>query len=228
MWFDTEEWAMAPKLAKAMHVTMIVSLFFFWLFLMGRTLKDFEDVSVTLIAEAVARTLGGHLVFLSFLLLNYYRHDLTECIRALDVKFRSVPIDSERKRAWKKETTKKYVFELKLFLVLLTMGVLCGVPLLLTVIISGEHAFDTIKLYTESYSPGWWLELVYQMGINIISGIFFACKQYILIELFYYLSVLLQVQSEDILELCQDPDFDADTEQKKFCRIIREVEELLE
>lgn len=228
MWFDSEEWAKASKLAKSLHVTMIVLLFFFWVFLIGRTFKDFHEVPVTLVAEAVARTLGGYLVVMSFLLLNYYRDDLTECIRVIDIKFRSVPIDSDRKRAWKKETTETFVFELKFFLVLLTMGVLCGVPLLITVIATGEHAFDTVKLYTASYSPGWWLELVYQMGMNVISGIFFACKQYILIELFYYLSVLLQVQSENILELCQGSDFDVETEQKKLSKIIEEVEGLLE
>lgn len=228
LWFNTEEWANSSKLLKASHITIIFVYFLFWFCLIARVSIDAMELPVSTVANAVARTLGGYLAFISFVIFNYYRNDLTECIQILGTKFRSVPINSEGKRSWKKAATRTYVLELKLFFVYLSMGIFSSVPLMVNVAVTGEHAFDTVVPYTKSYTLGWWLEFAYHVWINVVSGIFFASKEFIMVGLLYYVSVLLRVQAENILELWQDPNFDADAEQKKLCGIFRELNELME
>lgn len=186
-------------------------------------------MSVTRVAEAVARLLGGYLMFVSFLMLNYYRDTLTECLKVVEAKFHSVPVLNERGRAWKKETRRTYALEPKVLTVCLAMGVLSTGPMMIGVIISGEHAFDTVIPYTDvSYTLGWWSEWVYHTVACTISGFYYSSKEFILIVLLYYCAVLVRVQAQNIMELCQEPSFDAVEEAKKFRLIFRELKELME
>lgn len=229
MWFDTEEWVKASIILKVSHVIMFVSVFMIWIFLVMQIVLDWGQVSASKIADAFARLLGGYLLFVSFLVLHYHRDTLTECIRVVDTKFHSVPTHSERGRAWKREIRKVYALEPKILFVCVAMGVLSSGPMMIQAIMSGIHAFDTVIPYTDqSYSLGWWLEWTYHTVACTISGVFYASKEFMVIGLFYYCSVLVRVQSQNILELCQEPNFDAAEETKKFCLVFRELQELME
>lgn len=229
MFFNTDQWAKASSFLKALHVTMFVSVILLWIVVIARAIRDMEEFSLAPIVDPISKCLGGYLVFFSFLQLNYHRDTLTECIRVLNKMCLSVPIVSERNREWKQGLRRSFVLEAKLLFLSMTMGFFAGTPLTVQALMSGKLAYATIiPLSDESYTFGWWLQFVYQSAVTLISGVFFSGVEFLRIGMLYYWSLLMRFHSENILDLFQDPDFDPETEERKMCKIFREVEELME
>lgn len=200
-----------------------------WWLLVARVIQDFAVLSVSRIAEGVSLSMGGFLTFSSFFLFFFKRDNLTNVIRAIDIKVRSVPRNTKREVEWWEEMTKTYVLEIKVLVTCLIAGVfICG-PGILYALYSGQLTYDTvIPLSVESYTWQWWIQYIYQASDPIFSGIFFSFKEFLLTSSIYYLAVLFKFQAENTLELCADANFDPEVELRKLVAILREVGEITE
>lgn len=229
MWFDTNEWQNAPKWEKVLHVVIFHAIVLLWVFLLIRLVGDFDVLPISRIAEGFSLSLGGFLLYLSFVLFNLKRDLITKAIVDIDSKFRSVEASPVLMEKWWKSARKIHVLEIKVLTGCVVVGLLIGIPPIVYTLCRGQLLYETIiPLSDKSYTFTWWLQYIYQATSLLYSGIFFSLKEFINMSLFYQLSFLMRLQSDKILELCQDPNFDPDVELKKLVDIIREMAELTE
>lgn len=229
MWFDTNEWANASKFEKVLHVLIFHAIVLLWVFLLTRLIGDFNDLPISRIAEGFSLSLGGFLLYLSFVLFNFKRDLITKAISDIDSKFGMVKASPVLLEKWSTSSRMIHILEIKVLTFCVVVGLLIGAPSIVYTLYKGQLLYETIiPLSDESYTWTYWLQYIYQATCLLYSGIFFSLKEFINVSLFYQLSFLIRLQADKILELCQDPNFDPELEYQKLVEIIREMAELTE
>lgn len=229
LWYDTEAWAKKSTPVRFLHVLAFCLNFLLWWLVIARVIRDFDDLSISRIADGIALTVGGFLTFLSFVLLYYYRDLMTGIIAEVDEKFCSVPKDSDRMKLWWQSATKVYLFEIKLLVASLLVGLFIGGPTIIYALIMGQLLNDTvIPLSDESYTWEWWLQFIYQSLSQLVSGIYYSVKEFLALSLIYQVSALYRLQADNIMQLCVHKDFDPDEEFQRITDVFRELGDLLE
>lgn len=227
-WFylfnDTEDWAKASRLKKALNYAAILFLFFLWLCVIIRLFIDWKELPISKIAEGMSLSLGGLMTFISLVSLALNRDSVTDMIRVIDEKYRAVPKSSARNKAWWEKARETYILEWHIVCLSIVPSVSMAAPQLVYMIVTGELFYQTaIPLSKESYTWQWWVQMAYQT-INVPwSGIAFSLKEIITLSLFYHVSEIFEEHSEQILELCAEKDFDGETEYRKLQHLIGEV-----
>lgn len=227
MWYDTEDWTKISFFKKCFNIVLIHFVFFLWIIVGIRVSRDYRVLSAPRLAESFSVGLGGFLVYLSFLRYASHRHQLTKVIREVDAKFLAVPKSTQREKEWWKKATKNYLTEGYIFFGGMFVGSLPGVSQFLAMLLSGTLFYDTVVFISdESYSWPWWLQCFYQ-GWNIaFAGFFYSIKDFILMDLFYHLAVLNQVQADKVMQLCEGENYDEEEEYRLLAGALKEAVDL--
>lgn len=230
LWFDTDDYAKAPRYAKILNVIILFFVPFLWFVMFARLMLDFKDLPISRTAEGISLAMGGTLTSSSIIRFNLNRDLLTDIIREIDHKYRfTVPQDTVRGKKWWKEARALYCLEFYIVSVWIFSGFAVGVPWAISTVITGKLYCDTIiPLSTESYSWQWWIQNIYQSWDNIFSGAICSMKEFTWMSLFYHIGILYKVQADNIMQICKDPNFDPEVECKLLVDAIREMASLYE
>lgn len=224
--YDTEAWKRASRLAKGIHVLIVLGLLSLWILLFGRVVTDFRNLPTDRIVECLSYCLGGTLTFFSFIRLHMKRDTLTEVIQELDRRIFAVPKDSPRSLKWWQETRQIYIWEFYILCAGCVFGLGISIPQSVSIVITGKMYHDTLIRHKATYCLSWWLELVYQ-GLNtLLSSLFYFPKDMMWTTIYFHLSRMYKVQAEKIMELCGMENFDGSLEYQKLKLIMNELIEL--
>lgn len=229
LWSDTDAWAKSGWLRKLLNFVIVALLFVLWPFVILRVYRDFAELSIPRVAEAISVGVGGALTMLSSLRMATERDTLTQAVRAVDEKVLAVPKDTPRWEKWWQETRRNYVTEGRILLVGCLLPLAVGIPQLVYMVRTGRLYFDSaIPLSDESYSWQWWLQAVYQSCNPTGACFLYSLKEFLWLDTYYHLSMLFRVQAETVMELCLEENFDPVEEYQKLRGVVLEISALKE
>lgn len=161
----------------------------------------------------------------STILLAYKRQEISEVILEVGEKYLHLAKISED---FAKKVRDTYMIEFQLLAFVLAGGFAMGYTQPMYMLVSGNLFYDTaLPLSTESYSWQWWLQMIYQGSIPILSGIVYSCKEFLLVAPHFYLSMMFNHHSQTIAKLYTTEGLDNDQEYKKLVGVARESCQLL-
>lgn len=227
MWSDKDQWAKDSLFEKIFHIFQFLAYFGLWILVVLRVIQDYKMLSIPRLAEGISLAIGGVITFISFLLFNYRRDELTMIFNKLDDIYMAVPKKTEIELEWWQRATKFYILEIKLLLAAIAGGILICGPEGVLCLINGDLYYDTvIPLSVEAYTPGWWIQYIYQSLVPTLSGIFFSLKEFMLISPVFHISLIYDLQTDRMMDICKRPNFNTQEEMAKLKTIMRELNEL--
>lgn len=176
LWYDTESWEKLGFFGRVFNVFGIHLLFYLWLGNFVVAVVSYNEIPFSRLIESISISLGGVLNYITLTRLFLRRHQMTKIIRDLDKKFANVPRDTPRFKAWWVTFNKRFIKEGLFVFVFLIYGVFLGLPQFVYMVITGKLYFNSV-LSSVSYTPGWWIQVVYQSGNTFYSGINFCIKE---------------------------------------------------
>lgn len=227
LWFDTESWAKLSRSGRIANIIMIQLLFFLWVSTFVSVILHYEELPIARITESISISIGGLLSYVSLNLFYQNRDQLTWVVEAIDKKITSVPRNTPRYEKYWIGFRKRFIFEGTFIGAFLIGGIALGVPQLFYMLITGNLYYDSsLPLSSVPYTTGWWIQMVYQGGNAIYSGICYSLKEFTSVSIFCYLATLYEVQADTLMELWNE-NYDPEKERENLIGVIKEVNELL-
>lgn len=225
MWFTYDDWNQLPFSRKLLNYGLIAYIASLWILVIIRICSDFHSLSTSRISDGVSMCLGGCMTLSSLILLAYTRQPLTEVVMAVEKKYLTMAEQSDK---FAVKVRMSYRKEFLILCVALVVGFIMGVVQPLYMLVTGNLFYDTaLPLTTDSFTGPWWLQMVYQASVPVLSSVVYSLKEFLLLVLNYYLMLMFTQQSEVVMELCRSKEFKPEEEYQKLRVIAQETCELL-
>lgn len=229
IWYDTEDYPHTTRWQRILTILIRTFVPLMWASLFVKICMEYKIIPISTIAQGFSLICG-------FLLTNYHitqyankRDEITSLVADVDKKFQEMQrVDTDLRREQLVEIRRVYIVQGYLTIISLVMGFCLGGFQGLYTFIIGELYYDSAFPLDETpYSYQWLLQATYQTCVVMFLGIYFSTKELVFLWMFFDLTVLFKVHSEDIRHLCEHAGLNEEIEYRKFQVALKEISDLL-
>lgn len=230
IWYDAEDYPKTTFVERTITMIIRILLPIMWISLFVEYCREYKNIPISKMCEGFSLIVGFLLTYYHVNQYAWRREDLTKMIAFVNNKFQEMQkVDTPHRREELAAIRDMYVIQGYVGLIGMSMGTIVGSSQGIFSLITGRLYYDSSLPFDQTpYCLQWFLQSLYQVLVVIFLGVYYSLKELVLLGMFFEITMLGQVQSADIRNLCSSPDYDPQVELNQLKVAIKETSDLLE